>query len=137
MLEFHHPNHLSHLLPPIDTGPAAAWLPERDGSESAMAPRARWSEFRVPSSEYLRTNKNLKNRDDDFCFVSWNVQWSESGILGYVYDILGGEKAEAVRKVIRKTRQLEIQKKYTFGLDKTKYMVEETGTEKKEEIKEI
>ena len=41
-----------------------------------------------------------------------------------------------MRKVIRKTRQLEIQKKYTFGLDKTKYMVVETGTEKEEEIKE-
>ena len=49
--------------------------------------------------------------------------------------ILGGEKA-AVRKIIRKTRQLEIQKKYTFGLNKTKYMVVETGTEKEEEIKE-
>ena len=31
---------------------------------------------------------------------------------------------------------MEIQKKYTFGLDKTKYMVVETGTEKEEEIKE-
>lgn len=41
-----------------------------------------------------------------------------------------------MRKVIRKMRQLEIQKKYTFGLDKTKYMVVETGTEKEEEIKE-
>ena len=31
-------------------------------------------------------------------------------------------------------RQLEIEKKYTFGLDKTKYMVIDTGKEKEEEI---
>ena len=52
----------------------------------------------------------------------------------YVDDILGGDKAEEARRVIRKMRQLEIEKKYTFGLDKTKYMVIETGREVEEEI---
>ena len=50
--------------------------------------------------------------------------------------MVGIRHSRPVRKVIRKMRQLEIQKKYTFGLDKTKYMVVETGTEKEEEIKE-
>ena len=58
------------------------------------------------------------------------------GILGYVDDILGGDKAEAVRKTIRKMRQLEKEKKYTFGIEKTKYTVMETGKEEEEEIEE-
>ena len=33
-------------------------------------------------------------------------------------------------------RRLETEKKYTFGLDKTKYMVIETGEEAEEEIRE-
>ena len=65
-----------------------------------------------------------------------NIGKIEAGILGYVDDILGGEMAESVRKVIRKMRELEIQKKFTFGIDKTKYMVVETGSEKEEEIRE-
>ena len=49
---------------------------------------------------------------------------------------MGGDKAEEARRVIRKMRRLEIEKKYTFGLEKTKYMVMETGREVEEEIRE-
>ena len=65
-----------------------------------------------------------------------NVGKIAVGILGYVDDILGGDKAEAVRKTIRKMRQLETEKKYTFGIDKTKYMVINTGREAEEMIEE-
>ena len=69
-------------------------------------------------------------------FGESNIGELEMGILGYVDDILGGVKAEAVRRAIRKMRQLEKEKKYTFGLDKTKYMVMKTGKDEEEEIRE-
>ena len=58
------------------------------------------------------------------------------GILGFMDDLFGLGSPNKIRKVIRNMRQLEIEKKYTFGTTKTKYMVMETGREVEEEIME-
>ena len=58
------------------------------------------------------------------------------GILGFMDDLFGLGSPNKIRKVIRNMRQLEIEKKYTFGTTKTKYMVMETGREVEEEIVE-
>ena len=58
------------------------------------------------------------------------------GILGFMDDLFGLGGANKIRKVIRNMRQLEIEKKYTFGMIKTKYMAMETGREEEEEIVE-
>ena len=58
------------------------------------------------------------------------------GVLGYVDDLLGAGFADKIRKVIRNMRRLEIEKKFTFGSVKTKYMVIDTGNDKEEPIVE-
>ena len=58
------------------------------------------------------------------------------GILGYVDDVMGAGSAEKIRTCIRNMRWLEILKKYTFGMDKTKYMIMNTGKEEEEIIEE-
>ena len=58
------------------------------------------------------------------------------GILGYVDDVMGAGSADKIRTSIRNMRWLEKLKKYTFGLDKTKYMVINTGEEEEEIIEE-
>ena len=58
------------------------------------------------------------------------------GILGYIDDILGIGDSNQARKTIRCLRELEIRKKYTFGMEKTKWMVIPAGKEEIEEILE-
>ena len=60
----------------------------------------------------------------------------EVGVLGYMDDILGAGTAEKIKKVARNMRRMERLKKYTFGLEKTKYMIVNTGKEKEEEFDE-
>ena len=58
------------------------------------------------------------------------------GILVFVDDVMSAGNAEDARKCIRNLRVMEILKKFTYGLKKTKIMVINTGKESKEEIQE-
>ena len=57
-------------------------------------------------------------------------------ILGYVDDVLEVGSAEKIRRCIRNMRRLEKLKKYSFGREKTKYIVINTGKEEEELIEE-
>ena len=58
------------------------------------------------------------------------------GILIFMDDVMSAGNAEIARKCIRNLGVMERQKKFTFGLKKTNYMVIETGKEPKEVIEE-
>ena len=79
------------------------------------------------------TTDSINRIGEDCTSAIGNVLY---GILGYVDDVLGAGTAEKIRTCIRNMRRLEILKKYTFGMDKTKYMIIETGKEEDEIIEE-
>ena len=58
------------------------------------------------------------------------------GILIFVDDVMSAGTADDIRRAIRNFAEMEIQKKFTYGLKKTNYMVIKTGREKDEEILE-
>ena len=59
------------------------------------------------------------------------------GILVFVDDVMAAGTAEVIRKAIRNFRTMETQKKFTYGLKKTNYMIIKTGKENDEEIQEV
>ncbi len=58
------------------------------------------------------------------------------GILVFVDDIMSAGTADDVRKCIRNMRLMEIRKKFSYGLKKTKFMVVKTGREESDSIEE-
>ena len=74
------------------------------------------------------------NRIGENCKTT--IEEIEYGVLGYVDDVLGAGSAEKIRKCARCMRRLEILKKYTFGMDKTHYLIMNTGKEEDELIEE-
>ena len=54
----------------------------------------------------------------------------------YVDDILGIGSVETVERVIRNTREMEVQKKFRFSKKKSKYMMINTGRDKTKEVNE-
>ena len=54
----------------------------------------------------------------------------------FIDDIATAGKAEHIRKGIKNCARMEREKKISFGLKKTKYMIVKTGREEKEEINE-
>ena len=58
------------------------------------------------------------------------------GILIFVDDVMSAGIASDARKCIRNLREMEVIKKFTYGLKKTLYMVVNTGREEEEEINE-
>ena len=57
-------------------------------------------------------------------------------ILIFVDDVMSAGTAEDARKAIRNMAEMEVIKKFTYGLKKTNYMVVDTGRGDAEEIKE-
>ena len=74
------------------------------------------------------------NRIGENCMTA--IGEIEYGVLGYVDDVLGAGGAEKIRTCARNMRRLEILKKYTFGMDKTHYLIMKTGKENDELIEE-
>ena len=58
------------------------------------------------------------------------------GMPVFIDDIVTADKAEHIRKSIKNCAKMEKEKKISFGLKKTKYMIVKTGTEKEKEINE-
>ena len=58
------------------------------------------------------------------------------GILVFVDDIMSAGTADDARRCIRNMRVMEVRKKFSYGLKKTKVMVINTGREEKEKIEE-
>ena len=58
------------------------------------------------------------------------------GMPGFMDDIATAGKAENIRKGINNCAKMEKEKKISFGLKKTKYMIVKTGREEEEEINE-
>ena len=59
------------------------------------------------------------------------------GMPVFMNDIATASKAEHIRKGINNCAKMEKEKKISFGLKKTKYMIVKTGREEEEEINEI
>ena len=58
------------------------------------------------------------------------------GILVFVDDVMSAGSAEDARKCVRNLQVMEVMKKFTYGLKKTKFMVINSGKEEKEIIEE-
>ena len=69
--------------------------------------------------------------------IGEEVKYSYGKInIGMPVFIDEADKAEHIRKSIKNCAKMEKEKKISFGLKKTKYMIIKTGTEKEKEINE-